>query len=172
MIFDYIVNAFSRFNVNDVIDLVLLFFLFYYLLLIIKGTRSYQMAVGLLSIGLLAFLSSLLNLTAFSFILDNFLTYLIIAIIVLFQNDLREMLAEIGSRLKTKYALSRETDVIEEIINTVLALSLSNIGAIIAIEREIKVKTYVNKPVKIDAVVDKDLLLSIFTPGSPLHDGA
>lgn len=172
MIFDYIVNAFSRFHVSDVIDIVFLFLLFYYLLLIIKGTKSYQMAVGLLSIGLLAFLSSLLNLTAFSFILNNFLTYLIIAIIVLFQNDLREMLAEIGSRLKTKYALSKETDIIEEIINTVLALSLSNIGAIIAIEREIKVKTYVNKPVKIDAVVDKDLLLSIFTPGSPLHDGA
>jgi len=172
MIFDYIANAFSKFQLSDIIDILFLFLLFYYLLLLIKGTKSYQMAVGLLSIGILALFGSLLNLTAFSFIIDKFLTYLIIAIIVLFQDELREILSEIGSKLRTKYALSGTSDAIDEIINTVVALSLSNIGAIITIEREIKVKNYVNKPVKIDAIVNKDLLLSIFTPGSPLHDGA
>lgn len=172
MIFDYIANAFSKFQLSDIIDILFLFLLFYYLLLLIKGTKSYQMAVGLLSIGILAFIGSLLNLTAFSFIVNKFLTYLIIAIIVLFQDELREILAEIGSRLRTKYSRAETIEIIDEIINTVVALSLSNIGAIIAIEREIKVKNYVNKPVKIDADVNKDLLLTIFTPGSPLHDGA
>jgi diadenylate cyclase len=172
MIFDYIVNSFSGFQLSDIIDILFLFLLFYYLLLLIKGTKSYQMAVGLLSIGILALFGSLLNLTAFSFILNKFLTYLIIAIIVLFQDELREILSEIGSKLRKKYALSGTIDIIDEIINTVVALSLSKIGAIIAIEREIKVKNYVNKPVKIDAIVNKDLLLTIFTPGSPLHDGA
>jgi len=172
MIFDYIVNAISQFQLSDIIDILLLFLLFYYLLLLIKGTKSYQMAVGLLSIGILAFVASLLKLTAFSFILDNFLTYLIIAIIVLFQDELREVLTEIGGRLKTKYALTGTSSPRDEIINTVIALSLAKIGAIITIEREIKVKNYVNKPVKIDALVNKDLLLTIFTPGSPLHDGA
>ncbi|UCH98392.1 MAG: diadenylate cyclase CdaA [Candidatus Aminicenantes bacterium] len=172
MIIDYIFNAFSRFNYADVIDIFFLFLLFYYLLLIIKGTKSYQMAVGLLSIGILAIAADSLKLTAFSFILNNFSTYLIIAIIVLFQDELREILAEIGSRLRTKYSLAERAGVKEEIINTVVALSLAKIGAIITIEREIKVKNYVNRPVKIDAVVNKDLLLTIFTPGSPLHDGA
>ncbi|MCK5055116.1 MAG: diadenylate cyclase CdaA [Candidatus Aminicenantes bacterium] len=172
MIFDYIVNSFSEFQLSDIIDILFLFLLFYYLLLLIKGTKSYQMAVGLLSIGILALFGSLLKLTAFSFILNKFLTYLIIAIIVLFQDELREILSEIGSKLRKKYALSGTIDIIDEIINTVVALSLSKIGAIIAIEREIKVKNYVNKPVKIDAIVNKDLLLTIFTPGSPLHDGA
>jgi diadenylate cyclase len=172
MIFDYIINAFSNFNVTDVIDIFFLFLLFYYLLLLIKGTKSYQMAVGLMSIGIIAFVSSSLKLTAFSFILNNFLTYLIFAIIVLFQDELREILTEIGSRMRTRYSLAGQSDVKDEIINTVVALSLSRIGAIIAIEREIKVKNYVNKPVKIDAIVDKDLLLTIFTPSSPLHDGA
>jgi diadenylate cyclase len=172
MIFDYIANAFSKFQISDIIDILFLFLLFYYLLLLIKGTKSYQMAVGLLSIGILAFIGSLLNLTAFSFIIDKFLTYLIIAIIVLFQDELRDILAEIGSKLRTKYARAETIEIIDEIINTVVALSLSSIGAIIAIEREIKVKNYVNKPVKIDALVNKDLLLTIFTPGSPLHDGA
>jgi diadenylate cyclase len=172
MIIDYIFNAFSKFSFTDVVDIFLLFVIFYYLLLLIKGTRSYQIAVGLLSILILAIAADLLNLTAFSLIINKFSTYLIIAVIVLFQDDLREVLAEIGSKLRTKYSKAAQSEVDEEIINTVAALSLAKIGAIIAIEREIKVKNYVNRPVKIDAVVDKDLLLTIFTPGSPLHDGA
>ena len=172
MIIEYFLNAFSEFYISDIIDIFFLFLLFYYLLLLIKGTKSYQMAVGLLSIGVFAFITGLLNLTAFSFILNNFLTYLIFAIIVLFQDELREVLAEIGSRIRTKYNLAVKSGIKDEIINTVIALSLAKIGAIIAIEREIKVKNYVNRPVKIDAKVDKDLLLTIFTPNSPLHDGA
>jgi diadenylate cyclase len=172
MIINYIFNAFSKFSFADVVDIFFLFVIFYYLLLLIKGTRSYQIAVGLLSILILAIAADLLNLTAFSLILNNFSTYLIIAIIVLFQDELREVLAEIGSKLRTKYSLAAQSEVKEEIINTVVALSLAKIGAIIAIEREIKVGNYVNRPVKIDALVNKDLLLTIFTPGSPLHDGA
>ena len=172
MIIEYFLNAFSEFYLSDIIDIFFLFLLFYYLLLLIKGTKSYQMAVGLLSIGVFAFITGLLNLTAFSFILNNFLTYLIFAIIVLFQDELRDILAEIGSRIRTKYNLAVKSGIKDEIINTVIALSLAKIGAIIAIEREIKVKNYVNRPVKIDAKVDKDLLLTIFTPNSPLHDGA
>ena len=172
MIIDYVFNAFSRFSFADVLDIFFLSVLFYYLLILIKGTKSYQIAVGLLSIWILAIAADLLKLTAFSLILDNFSTYVIIAIIVLFQDELRDILAEIGSKLRTKYNLDAKSGIKDEIINTVVALSLAKIGAIITIEREIKVKNYVNRPVKIDAVVNKDLLLTIFTPGSPLHDGA
>jgi diadenylate cyclase len=172
MILEYIIAAFSKFNLYDVIDIFFLFLLFYYLILLVKGTKSYQVAVGLVLIGVVAFIASLLKLTAFSFILNNFLTYLIFAIIVLFQDELRKILAEIGSKLKTKYSLTSKTEILDEIVNTVVALSLSKIGAIIAIEREMNVKTYVNKPVQINAVISKDLLLTIFTPHSPLHDGA
>jgi diadenylate cyclase len=172
MIIDYIFNAFSKFSFADLVDILLLFVIFYYLLLLIKGTKSYQIAVGLLSIFILALAADWLKLTAFSFILNNFSTYIIIAIIVLFQDELREILAEIGSKWRTKYFLASKSGVKEEVINTVVALSLAKIGAIIAIERDIKVQNYVNRPVKIDALVNKDLLLTIFTPGSPLHDGA
>jgi len=172
MFLDYIFNAFSNLSLADVIDVFFLFLLFYYLLLLIKGTKSYQMAVGLLSIGIIGSIVGIFGLTATSFILNNFLTYLIFAIIVLFQDELRKILVEIGSKLKTQYYLVGKSEVKDEIINTVVALALSRIGAIIAIEREIKVMNYVNRPVKIDAVVNKDLLLTIFTPSSPLHDGA
>ncbi len=172
MIFEKIVNAFSQFGISDIIDIVFLFIIFYYILLLIKGTKSYQMAIGLALIGVFAIIASLLKLTAFSFIIDNFLTYLIIAIIVLFQDELRKVLAEIGSRMRTKYNLDQKSEVSDEIVNTVVALSLSKIGALIAIERENKIINYVNKPVPINTEVNKDILLTIFTPGSPLHDGA
>lgn len=172
MIFEKIVNAFSQFGISDIIDIAFLFIIFYYILLLIKGTKSYQMAIGLALIGVFAIIASLLKLTAFSFIIDNFLTYLIIAIIVLFQDELRKVLAEIGSRMRTKYNLDQNSEVSDEIVNTVVALSLSKIGALIAIERENKIINYVNKPVPINTEVNKDILLTIFTPGSPLHDGA
>jgi len=172
MIFEKILNAFSKFGINDIIDIFFLFIIFYYILLLIKGTKSYQMAVGLALIGVFAIIASLLNLTAFSFIIDHFLTYLIIAIIVLFQDELRKVLTDIGSRMKTKYDLSQNSEITDEIVNTVVALSLSKIGALIAIERENKIINYVNKPVPINTKVNKDILLTIFTPGSPLHDGA
>ncbi|MBN1197128.1 MAG: diadenylate cyclase CdaA [Candidatus Aminicenantes bacterium] len=172
MIAEFIINAFSRFSFVDVLDIFFLFLLFYYLLLLIKGTKSYQMAVGLVLIGLISVLAGLLKLTAFSFILNNFLTYLIFAIIVLFQDELRKILTEIGSKLRTKYDKADRAEMVDEIVNAATALSLSKVGAIMALEREINVKTYVNKPVKIDALVSKDLLLTIFTPNSPLHDGA
>lgn len=172
MIFDHLTNAFSNFQPTDIIDIFFLFLIFYYLMVLIKGTKSYQMAVGLMLIGIVAFIANLLKLTAFSFILNNFLTYLIFAIIVLFQDELREVLTEIGSKLRRRYDIAAKSTVKDEIINTVVALSLAKVGAIIAIEREIEVKNYVNRPVKIDALVNKDLLLTIFTPNSPLHDGA
>ena len=172
MIFENIANAFSKFGISDIIDIVFLFIIFYYILLLIKGTKSYQMAIGLALIGVFAMIASLLKLTAFSFIIDNFLTYLIIAIIVLFQDELRKVLAEIGSRMKTKYNLDQKSEVSDVIVNTAVALSLSKIGALIAIERENKISNYVNKPVPINTEVNKDILLTIFTPGSPLHDGA
>ncbi len=168
---DYLINLFSTFSLNDVLDIFFLFLIFYYLLLLIKGTKSYQVAIGLALIGVFAGIGSLLKLTAFSYLLNNFLTYLIIAIIVLFQDELKSILGEIGSKIRTKY-ISKNSDVIDEIVNTVMALSITRVGAIIAIEREIKVGSLVNKPVEIDAVVSKDMLLTIFTPKTPLHDGA
>jgi len=172
MIIDSIVNAFANFTLKDIGDIFLVFLLLYYLLLLIKGTKSYQMAVGLLLIGMAALLANLLKMTAFSYILNNFMTYLIFAVIVLFQEELRKILAEIGAKIRTKYSLTDSSKIREEIVNAVTVMSLSKIGALIAIERDIKLKSYIEKHIKLDAIVSKDLLLSIFTPNTPLHDGA
>lgn len=173
MAIDAIYNAFTGFTINDIVDILFLFLLFYYLLVLIKGTKSYQVAVGLILIGVFAAIASILKLTAFAFILNNFLTYVIFAIIVLFQDELRKILAEIGGKIRTKYNRKVSySELVDELVSTVTALSLTKTGALIAIEREINMKSYVNRPVEIDAAVTKDLLLNIFFPNSPLHDGA
>jgi diadenylate cyclase len=172
MIFEYITNAFSKFTIFDLIDILFLFLLFYYLIIIIKGTKTYLVIIGLISVGVIAFIANLLKLNAFSHLINKFLTYIIIAIIVLFQDELKQIFSEIGRRLNKQYNISTKSKIMDEIINAIFALSLSKIGAIITIEKEIKIEDYVNKPVIINATVSKDLLLTIFTPNSPLHDGA
>lgn len=172
MIIETFRNAVATFKPLDLLDIFLLFLVFYYLLLLIKGTRSYQMALGLLLIGAASLLSGLLHLTAFAHLLNNFLTYLIIAIIVLFQQELRKILTEIGGKLRTRYSAGETTKMRDEIINAVMAMSLGRVGALIAIEREIKMKSYIERHIRLDAQVSKDLLLTIFTPNTPLHDGA
>ncbi|HSQ35101.1 MAG TPA: diadenylate cyclase CdaA [Candidatus Binatia bacterium] len=172
MIIENIINAFAKFNLKDILDICLIFLLIYYLLLLIKGTKSYQMALGLMLIGLFALVTELLKLTAFAFILNKFLTYLIFAIIILFQGELRKILAEIGSKLKTKFIPTDISYIRDEIVNAVVAMSLGKIGALIAIEREIKLKSYIDKHIKLDALISKDMLLTIFSPNTPLHDGA
>lgn len=167
-----LLNTLRTFSLVDLIDVLLLALLFYYLILLIKGTKSYQMAIGLLLIGLLALLADLFKFTAFSFILNNFLTYLIFAIIVLFQDDFRKILSEIGGRLKATKKSAESERIREEIINAVIAMSLARIGALITIERKNPLKNYIDKHIKVDARVSKDLLLTIFTPNTPLHDGA
>ena len=172
MILENILSAIATFSFRDVVDIFFLFLIFYYLLLLVKGTKSYQMALGLMFIGFFALLAELLQLSASAQIISKFLTYLIFAIIVLFQSELRKVLTDIGSRLRTKYSASEKSAIRDEIINAVIAMSLAKIGALIAIERQIKLKSYIDRHIKLDAEVSKDLLLTIFTPNSPLHDGA
>jgi len=172
MIIENIISAFAKFTPKDILDIFLIFLLIYYTLLLIKGTKSYQMALGLMLIGFFALLSGLLKLTAFAFILNNFFTYLVFAIIVLFQGEFRKILAEIGGKLKTTFIPTDISRIRDEIVNAAVAMSLGKIGALIAVEREIKLKSYIDKHIRIDALVSKDMLLTIFSPNTPLHDGA
>lgn len=172
MSLENILGAFTHVTLRDLLDIFLLFLLFYYILLLIKGTKSYQMALGLMLIGFFALFSSLLKLTAFSTVLNNFLAYLVFAVIVLFQGEFRKILAEIGGKLRTQFIPADISRIRDEIVNAALAMSVNKIGALIAIEREIKLKSYIDKHIQVDALVSKDMLLTIFSPNTPLHDGA
>jgi diadenylate cyclase len=160
-------------TVLDVFDILLIAVMVYYLLLIIRDTRAYQAAVGLGLIGALYLVTVWGRLGVSNRIIRSFINYLIIAIIVLFQGEIRRFLTEIGSRTFRKpFALRSFQEKIDDLLLAIDFLSQKKIGALIAIEKEISLSTYAARGVEVDAVLSKNLLVSIFFPHSPLHDGA
>lgn len=157
----------------DVLDILLIAFMIYTVLLLIRDTKAYQAAVGLALIGALYLLTVWGRLGVSNRIIRSFVNYLIIAIIVLFQAEIRRFLAEIGSRTFRKpLALRSFQEKIDDLFQAIDFLSQKRIGALIAIEKEISLSTYADRGAEVDAVLSKNLLVSIFFPHSPLHDGA
>jgi diadenylate cyclase len=158
----------------DLLDVAIVSFLIYELLLLIRGTRAVQMALsGGFIVGLF-FLSRYLHLETVNWLIRNVAGYLVFALIVLFQADIRRALAHFGRapffRYFERQASAEET--IEELVIAASSLSSRRTGAIIVIERQIGLRNYIEGGIPLDAAVTYDLLASIFQPGSPLHDGA
>jgi diadenylate cyclase len=158
----------------DLLDIAVVAVLIYELLLLIRGTRAMQMALsGGFLIGLF-FLSEWLRLETVNWVIRNLAAYVVFAIIVLFQADIRRALAHFGRAPFFKYfeRPASDDETIEELIVAVSSLSARRIGAIIVIERQIGLRNYIEGGIPLDATVTYDLLASIFQTGSPLHDGA
>jgi len=158
----------------DVADIAIMSVLIYELLMLIRGTRAVQMALGGAVILGLFYLSGLSHLETVNFLIRNFAGYVVFAVIVLFQADIRRALAHLGRapffRLFAKAESAEES--IEELIVAAGLLSVKRIGAIIAIERQVGLRNYIEGGIPLDATLTYDLLVSIFQPSSPLHDGA
>jgi diadenylate cyclase len=158
----------------DLLDIALVSFLIYELLLLIRGTRAVQMALsGGFLIGLF-FLSRWLQLETVNWVIRNLATYVVFAIIVLFQSDIRRAMAHFGRAPIFRYfeRVQSTDETIEELVVTATNLASRKIGAIIVIERQIGLRNYIEGGIPLDAMVTYDLLACIFQPGSPLHDGA
>ena len=159
---------------RDLLDIGLVSFLIYELLLLIRGTRAVQMALsGGFLIGLF-FLSEWLQLETVNWVIRNLAAYVVFAIIVLFQSDIRRALAHFGRAPFFRY-FERATstdETLEELVTAATTLSTRRIGAIMVIERQIGLRNYIEGGIPLDAMVTYDLMATIFQPGSPLHDGA
>jgi uncharacterized protein (TIGR00159 family) len=158
----------------DVADIAIVSILVYELLMLIRGTRAVQMALGGAVILGLFYVSGLSHLDTLNFLIRNFVGYVVFAVIVLFQADIRRALAHLGRAPFFRYFAKAESaeESIEELIVAAGLLSAKRIGAIIAIERQIGLRNYIEGGIPLDAVLTYDLLLSIFQLSSPLHDGA
>ncbi|MBN1223732.1 MAG: diadenylate cyclase CdaA [Candidatus Aminicenantes bacterium] len=168
-----IVNALQRFTLGDFLDILLITFILYSFFRLIKDTKAYQMAIGIAIVGLLFFVTQWGKLAASHWLIRNFINYSIIAIIVLFQGEIRKFLTSIGSQsFRRSISTKALKDKLEDLFLAVDYMSAKKIGALIAIEKEISLKSYADRGTKIDAVLSKDLLVSLFFPHSPLHDGA
>jgi diadenylate cyclase len=158
----------------DVLDILIVAILIYEFLKLIRGTRAAQMAVGSMLIVLLFFLSRLAPLQTLNWMIRNMLVYVAFAAIVIFQSDIRRALAHFGQAPFFRYFNRQEAanETVEEVVVAATMMSSQRIGAIIAIEREIGLRNYIESGIPLDAQLTYDLLVSIFQPTSPLHDGA
>jgi diadenylate cyclase len=159
-------------RIQDAIDILVIAYLIYRIIDLIRGTRAMQMLIGL-AIVFLAFLSSqYFELYTLNWILDNFLSSILLVIVVIFQDDIRRALTQVGTRPffgSTKWI---EQEDLEEIVRAAVALASKRIGALIVLQREVGLNQYIEVGTRLDARVSKELILSIFLPSSPIHDGA
>jgi len=162
-----------QFRWQDLVDIVLMSIILYRLLLIIKGTRAAQMLIGLGVLLFASLLSRYFALYTVDWLIQSFWAQIVIAIIILFQPEIRRALAQMGeTQFLHTLTSAEELKSLEEIVRASIALSNRKIGALIAIERDTSLKDFVEIGTPLDAKVSKELLLSIFHPTSPIHDGA
>jgi diadenylate cyclase len=158
---------------RDVLDVVLVAVVIYNLLLLIRGTRAVQILYGILLLVGVYYLARLGNLLALQTTLSAFLTILPFAIIVLFQDEIRRALAQFGSKpIWGIGSHQRVETVFNEVVLASTAMAARRVGALIVLERMEGLKNFVDNGIRIDSVVSYDLLLNIFNPHTPLHDGA
>ena len=163
----------TEFSWVDAIDIALVSFLIYKLLQLIRGSRAFQMVVGTLIVVTLFFVSRWARLETVNWLLRNSLAYVGFAIIVLYQAELRKALAQLGKApLFRLLSQPHTSETVDEVVLAMTTLARRKTGAIIVIERDIGLRSYIEGGIILDAILTYDLLLSIFNPKTPLHDGA
>src|SRR5215510_1301025 len=165
----------QQLRITDLIDFVIVWAIIYGLLKLVRGTRAVTMAVGLLGVGLLYQLSAILGLDTLQFVMRNTLLYFGFAILVIFAPEIRSALMRVGSNLRTPLRfgsarLGRKS--FDDIVLAAMTLSSRKIGALMVVERNVGLQNYVDTGVRLGAALTYDLLVTIFDPHTPLHDGA
>ena len=156
-----------------VLDIVVVAAIIYQLIVFIKGTRAVQMALGLALIVVFFYFSRWVALETVSWMLTNILPYFVFVIIVIFQHEIRRALVRFGQApLFGGFSTINRNEFYDEIVLAVRTLATNQTGALIVIERDIGLKTYIESGIALDAALSYDLLVSIFNPSVPLHDGA
>jgi diadenylate cyclase len=172
-ILDYIGFLLDQFAFKDLVEILVVAWLVYRILLMYTGTRAFQVLLGFVFLVSVYVLAQAAGLRLIPYILSQVFTYGAFALIVIFQQEIRAALARLGrSRLFQMFARREQQEVVEEIVRASDRLAKAKIGGIIAIERQVDLANHVDHGTPINAQVTAELLTTIFTPYSPLHDGA
>lgn len=163
-------------TLRNVIDIALVFILVYVVLKLLRGTRAVPTVVGLILLGLLYWIAIEQDFATLEFVLRYAVVYIGFAIIVLFQTEIRQALIYFANRLRFPI-LKRQRgqfggSVYDEIVLAVTTLASEKTGALIVVERNVGLRNFIDAGVQLDARISYDLLVSIFNPATPLHDGA
>ncbi len=158
---------------QDLFDIAIVSYIIYKVFLLVKGTRAARMLVGVGVLLALSLFSRFLELYTLDWLIQSFWTQIVIVLIILFQPEIRKALAQMGETpIFYKFSSAGEMKAIEEIVKASQSLASKKIGALIVFERDVSLQEYIEIGVPLDAKVTKELLMSIFHPTSPIHDGA
>lgn len=162
-----------QFTWRDAVDILVVAIVLYNILTLIRGTRAMQVTIGLVLLVSTFFIAQQFDLPALEAISREILFYLPFAIIVLFQHEIRRGLARMGANPLLRFvSLRPQTAVHDPVLQAAFLMSSRHIGALIVIERSHSLRMYADSGTALDALVTPELLINIFTPGAPLHDGA
>ncbi len=169
--FDFLHSLKLQFSWLDCLDILLVAFIFYRLILLIRGTRAVSVIYGLFVLLVVYYSSGVLGLYTLHWLLGQFLGSIFLVVIILFQKDIRKALSVMGAgRFWMRYQVGKE--VLDELILALTEMARSKTGALVVIERNTPLGDIVERGVEINGTVTKDLVLTIFHPDTPLHDGA
>lgn len=163
----------TEFGWVDLLDILMVAFIIYQLLLFLRGTHAVQMSLGAGVLVLLYWTSRWADLQTVNWLLRTFLPYLVFGIIVVFQAEIRKVLAHLGKTpLLGAFSSQKTEELVDEVVLASTTLASHQTGAIMVLEREMGLRAYIETGIALDAVLTYDLLVNVFTPGTPLHDGA
>ena len=166
-------DLFVQLRWQDLFDVILVAFGAYWIIHFIRGTRAVQMLVGLVVLFLAYFGSQLFEMYTLNWVLNNFISSILLITVVLFQHDIRRALTEMGRG--SLFGIRRRaayTPLVEELTRAAISLASKRIGALVVLERTVGLNEYIQVGTPLDAQLSRELLGSIFLPGSPIHDGA
>lgn len=165
------INFLSSLRWQDIVDILIVTIIIYRIILLIRGTRAVQMLLGIVFIIIIYFISREFELLTLNWLLRTFLSSIFLIVIIVFQRDIRRVLTQVG-----KSPFQKQHDLVAKDLNEITKaashLSRRRIGAIIVIERETGLRDYIESGHSIDAKLTREILISIFLPASPIHDGA
>jgi diadenylate cyclase len=158
---------------QDVLDIAIIAFISYHVINLVRGTRTAQMLIGFLIVLGTYLGSQYFELHTLNWLLSNFLASIILVIVVIFQNDIRRALTQVGAgRAFSGEERIAQGQVLEEVVRSAVLLASKRIGALLVFERDVNLNEYIEVGTRIEARVTRELLQAIFLPVSPIHDGA
>ncbi len=165
--------GFLSITVIDVLDIVLVAYIFYKVYEFLRGSMAARMMIGLLFIILISIVAEILNMSGSTWIFSNLKTVWVIAFVIIFQPEFRRLLLYLGQNpILRRFVQVSTTRFIDEVIGAISELSRKNFGALIVLLRDTGIRSIIETGIPLQAQVSKALILSIFNPRSPLHDGA
>ncbi|KIL36370.1 membrane protein [Cohnella kolymensis] len=172
---DYFAGLTLTTAIKDIVDILIVSYIIYRLILLVRGTRAVQLLRGIVLLVLTWAISTWLNLYTLNWLMNQMFTWGVVAVLIIFQPELRRALEQLGRGKLFTRSTPEEQDVshgINEVMKSVNYLSRRKIGALIVFERETGINDYIESGIKMDSNLSSELLINVFIPNTPLHDGA